>query len=52
MTITNTELLEKYGSKIFVTKELNGQILEIRDKGKDSTMGGYYFFYSNGHLKS
>jgi hypothetical protein len=49
---TSYELQKRYSPLVFGTKMLNGQILEFRDKGKDSVTGGYYIFYPNKNLKS
>jgi len=52
-TLTVDELLKKNINRVFVTDTFpNGKIAELRDKGRDSIEGGYYWFYNNGHLKS
>ena len=45
------ELLEKDSSKVYVSDEENGKILEVRDKGRDSLSGPVYSFDNLGNLK-
>ncbi|WP_315824062.1 hypothetical protein [Paraflavitalea speifideaquila] len=48
--ITLKELEETSGSKILKVPA-SGAINDYRDKGRDSTIGGYYSFYKNGNIK-
>src|SRR6266542_3521405 len=50
--ITIKEFLKENRNKVFGTKVDDGKVLEFRDKGRDSLVGGYYSFDSNGYLKS
>jgi hypothetical protein len=49
--IRATDLLKENSNKMYVTHKENGEILEIRDKGIDSTkIGGSYSFDKSGRL--
>ncbi len=50
--ITRNELLRLQDHRVFETNRTDGIPDEFRDKGKDTTQGGYYMFYKSGNLKT
>ncbi|MBK7885211.1 MAG: hypothetical protein IPJ81_16530 [Chitinophagaceae bacterium] len=49
--ISVTQLLQNDSNRLEIIKRVNNVILEVRDKTRDSIIGGVYYFNSSGMLR-
>jgi len=49
--VNEHDVLKNQSEKVFLTYTSKNAGKEYKDKGKDSTKGGYYYFYPNGNIK-